>query len=229
MKIGKLGYLSFSMLLAGVVACGGDDGGGGGDDDGTTDDGTADDGTGDDGTGDDGTGDDGDGTGVDAGDPGPDADPEACVRGPAREVPNEGWLHVAEGSEITYANEPPASGNHYSVWGTWDVHFELARGYWVHNVEHGGIVLLHRPDAPEEVVTALRAAFDAIPDDAECGHKRAMLAQDVDLTSPVAIIAADRVMTGACIDADSQAAILTLVEERRGQGPEDICDQGTIQ
>jgi hypothetical protein len=225
MKIGKLGYLSFSMLLAGVVACGGDDGGGGGND--GADDGTADDGTDDDGTDDDGTGDD-DGAEVDAGGEGPDADPAACL-GAVREVANEGWTHVATDSAIDYAAEPPASGNHYNVWATWDVHFELGRGYWVHNVEHGGIVLLQHPDAPEEVATALRAAYDAIPDDAECGHKRALLAIDPELTTQVAVIAADRVMDGACLDENSQQAILDFVAERRGMGPEDICDQGTQQ
>lgn len=226
MKIGKLGYLSFSMLLAGVVACGGDEGGGGDDgDDGGSDDGA--DGGGDDS---DGADDDDGGTEPDAGDDGggPDADPEACL-GAVREVPNEGWLHVALNSEIVYASEPPASGNHYSTWATWDVHFELPRGHWVHNVEHGGIILLHRPDAPEEVVTALRAAYDAIPDDEECGHKRSLLAQDPLLTTPVAVIAADRVMDGACLDENSQQAILDFVTERRGLGPEDICDQGTVQ
>jgi hypothetical protein len=223
MKIGKLGYLSFSMLLAGVVACGGDDGGGGGDDDGTTDDGTTDDGT-----TDDGTGDDDDGTGVDAGGDGADADPAACLSAP-REVANEKWTHVAPGTEITYANEPPSSGPHYTVWATWDVHFEVARGHYVHNLEHGGIVLVHRPDAPDEVAAALRAAYDAIPDDPECGHKRAILAQDPELAMPVAVIAADWVMTGSCLDEDDQDAILDFAAERRGLGPEDICDEGTIQ
>ena len=31
-------------------------------------------------------------------------------------VANEGWIHVAEGSAITYAHNPPASGPHYPVW-----------------------------------------------------------------------------------------------------------------
>ena len=221
MNIGKLGYLSFAMLLAGLIACGDSgDGGGGGDDDGAGDDGG--------GSDDDGGGDDDDGgTEPDAGGDGADGSPTACL-GAARDVPNEGWTHVTEGSAITYANEPPASGPHYTVWATYDVHFELARGYWVHNVEHGGIVLLHHPDAPDEVVDALRAAYDAIPNDPECGdHKRALLAQDVDLTTQVAVIAADFAMDGDCVDEDAQAAILQFVEDHRGNGPEDICDQGT--
>ncbi len=153
------------------------------------------------------------------------------VSAPSRDVANEGWMHVSEGSVIDYVAEPPASGPHYSVWATWDVHFELARGYWVHNVEHGGIVLLQRPDAPDEVAQALRAAFDAIPTDPACAdeHKRALLAEDSALTTPVAVIAADKSMSGACFDENSQQAILDFVAARRGMGAEDICDQGTIQ
>ncbi len=214
MKIDKLGYLSFTMLLAGLVACSdsGNGDGGGGDDDGSSDDGGSDD-------------DDG-GTEPDAGD-GADGSSSACLSAP-RQVPNEGWVHVTEGSEIVYANEPPASGPHYNVWATWDVHFELARGYWVHNVEHGGIVLLHRPDAPDEVAEALRAAYDAIPNDPACDHRRAILAQDVTLTTPVAVIAADWVMDGDCVDEAAQEAILQFAEDHRGQGREDICDEGTV-
>jgi len=223
MKIGKLGYLSFSMLLAGLVACSDDgNGGGGGDDDGGSDDGGGDDS---------GGGDDDDGgTEPDAGGDGADAAPGACLGAPTQAKLTEDWVHVPEGSEIVYQNEPPSSGPHYAVWATYDVHAELARGYYVHNLEHGGIVLVYRPDAPDEVAQALRAAYDAIPDDEDCGHRRTVLAQDPELTTPVAVIAADWVMSGDCIDAAAQDAILTFVTDHRGVDPEeDICDQGTVQ
>src|SRR5262245_21540219 len=63
-------------------------------------------------------------------------------------VANEGWIHVAEGSSITYAHNPPASGPHYPVWLRYEAFSTaMARGYWVHNLEHGGIVMIYRPDA----------------------------------------------------------------------------------
>jgi hypothetical protein len=226
MRIDKLATLLLTMALAALVACS-DDGGGGGDDadDGTTeDDGTTDDGE--DGTddgGDDGTGPDG-GTDGDGG--------TACLSEP-REVPNEDWRpHVMdEGEEIPYENEPPASGPHYLTWLTWDIHQGVKRGHYVHNLEHGGIVLLYAPDAPEEVVAGLTAAFEAIPDDPACAaqqHKRAMVGIDGELTTTVAVIAADWVMDGDCLDEASQEAILQFVEEHRGQGPEAECDEGTV-
>jgi hypothetical protein len=49
-------------------------------------------------------------------------------------VANEGWTHVTEGSAITYAHNPPASGPHYPVWLRYEEFTTAqARGYWVHN------------------------------------------------------------------------------------------------
>jgi hypothetical protein len=224
MRIDKLATLLFTIALAALVACS-DDGGGGGDDadDGTTeDDGTTDDG--DDGTDDGDDGDDG------TPDGGPEGDGSTACLGPVEEVPNEEWAHVDEGDEIEHEAEPPASGTHFrDVWAMWTVHGAVPRGYWIHNVEHGGIVLLHSPDASEEIVTQLNAAYEAIPVDEDCGHKRAILAQDAPLQTPVAVIAADRRMVGDCVD---QEAILQFVTDFRGQGgqaPEaEECAEGTF-
>ena len=56
-------------------------------------------------------------------------------------VQNEGWVHVVEGSQVTYRHNPPASGPHYPVWARYQSYTSaVARPYWVHNVEHGAIV-----------------------------------------------------------------------------------------
>src|SRR5262245_37590573 len=85
-------------------------------------------------------------------------------------VVNEGWVHVAEGTAITYRHNPPASGPHYPVWARYQAYTTaLARPYWVHNLEHGAIVLLHRPDASPALVSALGDAYRSLPADSECG------------------------------------------------------------
>jgi hypothetical protein len=65
-----------------------------------------------------------------------------------RIVPDEGRGHVAPGTALSFRTNPPASGTHYSTTTTWAVHKEpVETGYWVHNLEHGGIVLLYKcPD-----------------------------------------------------------------------------------
>jgi hypothetical protein len=138
----------------------------------------------------------------------------------AQPVANEGWIHVLEGSVVNYAHNPPASGPHYPVWARYQEHSTVvARGYWVHNLEHGGIVFLYRPSAPAATVSALRDAYRALPNDPACGHKRALLTADPDLPTDTAVVAADFILEAGCTDA---AGIRRFVDARIGRGPEQI-------
>lgn len=140
------------------------------------------------------------------------------------QVTNEGWVHVTEGSAIVYAHNPPASGPHYPRWADYIVYdTPFARGYWVHNLEHGGVVLLYRPDAPAIEVERLAAAYADLPVDPECGTSRALLVPDPALDDVVAVVAADWALEGQCVD---RSAIFNFVAARRGHGPEDICSGG---
>jgi hypothetical protein len=140
-------------------------------------------------------------------------------------VANEGWLHVSEGSPVTYRANPPASGPHYPVWLRYQAYTSAqARPYWVHNLEHGAIVLAHRPDAPASVVQLLGDTFRSLPTDGQCGHARALLTPDPQLPRAVAVIAANFVLEGDCV---SPARIQQFTLDHRGRGPENICDQGT--
>ena len=140
-------------------------------------------------------------------------------------VPNQFWGHVPVGTQPSYSHNPPASGPHYPIWARYRAYDTVVpRGYYVHNLEHGGVALLHRPDAPADVIAALRAAYDALPDDPACGHKRALLTVDPELDDLVAIVAADVVFEATCVARD---AILAFVAEHRGHGPEDVCAEGS--
>jgi hypothetical protein len=92
-----------------------------------------------------------------------DAGPDAHHCGPGIDTPPlEPAIHVPEGSDITYQANPPASGPHYFPTAEWDVYAQpVPRGNWVHNLEHGGIVLSYNcPDGCADDVAsfvALRA------------------------------------------------------------------------
>lgn len=144
---------------------------------------------------------------------------------PGIAVPNEGWAHVPEGSAILYRNNPPASGSHYPVWLRYQEYSEpMARGYWVHNLEHGGIVFLYRPDAPGNVIAEHTAAFRTLPDDPLCGHKRALLTPDPLLPWAAAVVAADWVLRA---ENTSAQVIHEFAVARRGRGPEQVCNHGS--
>jgi hypothetical protein len=82
-----------------------------------------------------------------------------------RNVPLEGQNHVDEGSVISYQSNPPASGPHYPVTAPYGVSEQtIPPGYWVHNLEHGGIVVLYNCAEPcPDTVAQLREAFVNLP------------------------------------------------------------------
>jgi hypothetical protein len=100
----------------------------------------------------------------------------------------------------------------------------IARGYWVHNLEHGAVAFLYRPDAPPAVVAALRDVYRALPPDPACGHRLAVMLPDPLLSRPIAAVAADWVLQADGVDAPTLNAFVTA---RRNRGPERVCDPGT--
>jgi hypothetical protein len=75
--------------------------------------------------------------------------------------PDEGRTHVAEGSAINYHNVPPSSGPHFPSPQTWGAHPEgILPGYWVHNLEHGGVALIY--DCPQGCPDIVSVADDAV-------------------------------------------------------------------
>ncbi|MCW5893395.1 MAG: DUF3105 domain-containing protein [bacterium] len=139
-------------------------------------------------------------------------------------VPIAGFTHVPVGSAITYPNDPPSSGNHYPIWARWGVYTQaVPRGYWVHNLEHGGVVVLHRPDVGAASVGALHAAFDAVPLDPACTHRRTLLTPDPLMTPAVAVVSWGWQMLCDGVD---QQAIVAFAGAHRGNGREDLCAQG---
>lgn len=148
--------------------------------------------------------------------------PGTCEPPVGRVVPNEGWPHVPEGSPLSPAHNPPASGPHYPSWAEYRIHAQpLARGHWIHNVEHGAVVFLFRSGAPQAAVDTLRQAYDELPDDLACGHKRALLTEDPLLDSNVAVVAADVVLEG---DSLAKEDMLALAKACRNRAPESVCE-----
>jgi hypothetical protein len=141
-------------------------------------------------------------------------------------VDNEGWQHKNDPVDHVYVANPPASGPHYPVWAGWGVHDNvIERGQWVHNLEHGGIVLLLGDSASDDAEEQLRAGFEAISIDEECGHRRALLTRDPEMDDPVAVVAADVVLVPGVLDNGVLAAnrIAEFADACRNHANENIC------
>jgi hypothetical protein len=159
-------------------------------------------------------------------DPGPI--PLACD-GVIRDVPGEPALHVPVGSPIEWSTNPPATGMHFGVWAKWDHHYPaLDRGFWLHNAEHGGIILLYRcPDGCPDVVDALLDLAGTFAGDPACAapvRNRLIVAADPLLPAEVQVAAVgwNATYTASCFD----PYIRTFAAARYRKGPEDLCTDG---
>jgi hypothetical protein len=143
--------------------------------------------------------------------------------------------HVPIGTDIQWDSNPPSSGAHFPVWAAYTAYTSpVPRGYYVHNEEHGAVVLLYQcGDAScPDVAAALQAVSDSLPDDPLCLQRgegvrvRTVLSPDPLLDVPVAAAAWGWVYRAQCVDLPTLEA---FAHEHYGQGPEVLCDDGTTQ
>jgi hypothetical protein len=91
---------------------------------------------------------------------------EATAPLPGEPMPDRGTTHVDAGQPIPYEDYPPSSGTHYPTWVTpWGFkETPIQPGFWVHNLEHGGIVILYKcPPSCDQLKTQLRNLANSLP------------------------------------------------------------------
>ncbi|HWH36528.1 MAG TPA: DUF3105 domain-containing protein [Candidatus Limnocylindrales bacterium] len=158
--------------------------------------------------------------------PSPAPEPTARLGFPATDL---GRLHVPTGQPVTYAYCPPASGPHYNSGqpnpapmqpAVYPPAQERSPGYWVHNLEHGYIVLLYRCPSGQlgqgdcisrDELTQLERFFEQAPEPpySTCPNKT-MVARFDSMTSRFALLAWDRALLVDEFDLDQA---LTFAEQ----------------
>jgi hypothetical protein len=150
----------------------------------------------------------------------------ACVTGSAhaqgRQVPDEGQEHIPSNRAGTYkAPYPPTSGQHWgSLWAEWEmVDRPLPPEEFVHNLEHGGIVILYRCDAPcPQLVKDLRDLYSTFPK-GKHGKVKLVVALDKKIKSPIVILAWTRIDELPKFDRER---LLRFYRAHVDRGPEDV-------
>lgn len=102
--------------------------------------------------------------------------------------------HVADGTPIAYTSRPPIGGVHYA---TWYPNYGLApepvpAGNWVHNLEHGAVVLLYRCSADcTDLEAALGQFYASLPRGKNERHSgpRLLITRYEDMDHAIAIVA----------------------------------------
>ena len=144
--------------------------------------------------------------------------PQPAAQG--RQVLLEGQEHVEPGTPITYRSRPPASGPHYgsgtSGYGVFER--EIDPGYWVHTLEHGGIVVLYRPDLCDaDCLGQLRQVYNSAPVSQRFGVVKMAVIPYWDMDHAVAAVAWGRVDELDQVDRDR---ILAFYRANVDKGPE---------
>lgn len=116
---------------------------------------------------------------------------------------------------IDYPDPPPTGGMHDQCWASWGVHDEpLAAERWVHNLEHGGVVLLYDCSDGCDAEVARMQAFVT-------SHPRTLLTAYAQLPKRFAMVAWDYRIVSDCLDDD---VLATFYAEHYDRGPESIPD-----
>jgi len=136
----------------------------------------------------------------------------------------------------SYNSSPPSSGPHCPVWGRYTVYGDdapLPACNFIHNLEHGAIVLLYNcPDGCDETVAALEQVIADAPDDPECGAvKRLLLTPYAEIDTTIAAAAWGFTWTADCLDGGARDSLLEFIAAHRGpagDAPESVCVDGSV-
>ncbi|MBX3232240.1 MAG: DUF3105 domain-containing protein [Labilithrix sp.] len=148
--------------------------------------------------------------------------------------PITGANHVAVGTPIVYASNPPSSGEHYGAWANFQEYSrEIDDGYLVHSMEHGAVVLFYECDddasaACADMVTQLRAVRAAVPTDPSCSEAirvRVIIAPRSSNDVPVAAAAWGHTYRADCVDPLTLGA---FIQAHYAKAPEDFCFAGSV-
>src|SRR5262245_57036708 len=104
--------------------------------------------------------------------------------------------HLPLCTPVDYPTNPPTGGPHWGQWAAYKKYdVPVPRPMYVHNLEHGGIVLAYRCPKPcPDVVAFLGKEYDDFPADPLCAFRgapphRLILTPDPELDVPVAAAA----------------------------------------
>jgi hypothetical protein len=154
----------------------------------------------------------------------------ACTVVETTDIPEPDHTHLAPCTPISYPTNPPSGGNHWPIWASFKKYDQpVPREMYVHDLEHGAIVLAYRCAAPcPEVVAALSSVFDGLADPL-CLQvpggpaARVVLTPDPELATPIAAAAWGATYAATCIDLPSLRA---FANAHYGQGREQLCADG---
>jgi hypothetical protein len=155
------------------------------------------------------------------------SEPTGACRAVTGAQPSEGAAHVRDCEPVSYLGNPPSSGPHYDTFPAFGVYDSvLPRGFWVHALEHGGVVFAyHCEDGCAEDVAAAEAFIAGLAPEPLCvaasaPTPRIILTPDPALESRWAASSWGYALRADCFDEEAFGA---FAREHVGHAPENIC------
>ncbi|WP_437491061.1 DUF3105 domain-containing protein [Sorangium sp. So ce1014] len=141
--------------------------------------------------------------------------------------------HMPACTPVQYETNPPSGGDHWGLWAKYKRYeAEVPRELYVHNLEHGAIVLAYR--CPSSGCAEVEAMLDEVRTEAASDPRcltlpggpeaRLVMTPDSALDTPVAAAAWGATYTATCLDKPSLAR---FVADHYGKGPEDTCSDAS--
>jgi hypothetical protein len=136
--------------------------------------------------------------------------------------------HVSVCSAVSYPDSPPAGGPHYPNWAAFRSYsFAVPRGFWVHDLEHGGVVYSYNcADGCADEVAQVQAMIDALPVDPACpstAPRRVVLTPDPLLDVRWGVSAWGFTLRADCVDTER---FRQFYLNHFALGPENLCNPG---
>ncbi len=153
---------------------------------------------------------------------------------PIQESPHVDFDAAMYDAAIMWNSNPPSSGPHFGLWAYWGIYTTpIPRGYYTHNLEHGGVVLSYRcasRNASAQCMAlhdALAAFANGLPPEPACAgsgvRRRIIVTPDPLISTTVAGSAWGYTYNANCVDTRSlEIYVLGL----GGRAPEDFCADG---
>lgn len=134
--------------------------------------------------------------------------------------------HVAAGTQVTYTHQPPTSGQHYAQPDApvaWQYIGNLQPEVYVHNLEHGGVVILYNcpggcDDLVKQLTTYVNSTVPAEPTFGEYKVVMSPYSQGMGIHK-IAVLAWNWILF---LDSYDQAKITEFYEAHVDHGPEPI-------
>jgi hypothetical protein len=156
------------------------------------------------------------------------SDADAACNSVEMGYPLQAGIHVPICSYIDWPTNPPTSGEHYPIWAAYRAYDKpVPRGFSVHDLEHGGVVVSYNcPGGCDAEVAALEAWLAARPADPTCTppvHARITVTPDPLLDVRFAAASWGFSLKSDCFDLDALGA---FIDAHYRMAPEDFCDDG---